>query len=161
MIIVTPDSPKLDRVPLNSVKERNVKRKFFVLMLVVMLSLGTFVPALAAPEVSHRRPPSGGLTAPALIAPANGVTVPLGNVTWSWNPVPGAVRYHLQGGRGPNLDAQYNIIDRFNLTEPTYTFNITSGFRFYFPQIYWRVRAVDANNNPGPWSEVRVFTIAK
>ncbi|RPI93239.1 MAG: hypothetical protein EHM40_10480 [Chloroflexi bacterium] len=139
-----------------------MKRTFFVSMLVVMLSMASFVSyASASPDTSHRRPPSGGLTAPTLISPANGTTVPLGNVTWAWNPVPGASRYHLQAGRGPNLDAQYNIIDRFNLTQPSYTFNITSGFRVYFPQLYWRVRAVDANNVQGPWSEVRMFTIAK
>ena len=139
-----------------------MKRNFFVLMLVLMLSMASFVSASASPDESHRQPPSGGtLTAPTLLSPANGSTVPLGNVTWSWRPVPGAVRYQLQGGRGTSLDAQYNIIDRYSLTEPTYTFNITAGFRFYFPQIYWRVRAFDANNNPGPWSEVWMFKIAK
>ena len=139
-----------------------MKRNVLVLMVIVMLSLASFVPgASAATDESHRRPPAGGLAAPTLISPADGIIVPLGNVTWSWKPVPGAVRYQLQGGRGANLDAQYNIIDRLSLTEPTYTFNITSGFRFYFPQIYWRVRAFDANHNPGPWSEVRMFTIAK
>ena len=140
-----------------------MKQKFLVVMFVVMLSMASFVSyASASPDESHRQPPAGGaLTAPALISPANGTTVPLGNVTWSWKPVPGAARYHLQAGRGSSLDAQYNIIDRYNLTQPSYTFNITAGFRFYFPQLYWRVRAVDANNVPGPWSEVRMFTIQK
>jgi len=144
-------------------------KRVLVLFLVVMLSMASFVSfASASPDESHTtrrtptpRPPAGGaLTAPTLIAPSNGTTVPLGNVTWRWNSVPGAARYHLQAGRGPNLDAQYNIIDRYNLTEPSYTFNITSGFRFYFPQLYWRVRAIDANNVPGPWSQVWMFTIA-
>lgn len=132
-------------------------------MLAVILSMASFVSyASAAPAASQQEAPSAvRLAAPTLISPANGITVPLGNVTWRWNPVPGAARYQLQGGRGANLDAQYNIIDRLSLTEPTYTFNITAGFRVYFPQIYWRVRAFDANNNPGPWSEVRMFTIAK
>jgi hypothetical protein len=147
---------------IHSVRREPVKRIFFVWMLVVMLSMASFVSyASASPDESHRPPSGSGLAAPTLIAPANGATVPLGNVTWSWKPVPGAARYHLQAGRGPNLDGQYNIIDRWSLTEPSYTFNITSGFRFYFPQLYWRVRAFDANNNPGPWSEVRMFTIAK
>ncbi len=139
-----------------------MKRIFFVSMLVVMLSMASFVSyASASPDTSNQSSAPAALAAPTLIAPANGITVPLGNVTWSWKTVRGAARYQLQAGRGPNLDAQYNIIDRFNLTEPSYTFNITAGFRVYFPQLYWRVRAIDANNVQGPWSEVRMFTIAK
>jgi hypothetical protein len=133
-----------------------------------MLSMAVIVPfASAAPAEIHRRPtptpkpPTTGLTAPRLLAPANGVTVPLGFVTWSWTTVPGAARYQLQAGGGPNLDAQYNIIDRLSLTEPFYTFEIKPGFTFYWPQLYWRVRAFDANNVPGPWSEVWMFPIAK
>lgn len=139
-----------------------MKRIFFVLMMVV-LSMASFVSyASASPDESHRRPtptpkpPTGGtLTAPVLISPANGATVHTGNLTWSWNPVPGAARYHLQAGGGPWFDQQYNIIDRGGLTEPSYTFNLTSGFVFYFPRLYWRVQAIDANNVAGPWSEVR------
>jgi hypothetical protein len=162
--IKTPNRPELGRVPNQFIVRREtVKRIFFVLMLVVMLSMVSFVSyASASPEESQGRPaPREALAAPTLLAPANGITVPLGNVTWSWRPVSGAARYQLQAGRGPNLDAQYNIIDRYNLTTTSYTFNITAGFRFYFPQLYWRVRAFDANNSPGPWSEVRMFTIAK
>lgn len=130
-------------------------------MLVLMLSMASFVPsASASPDESHRRPPSGGtLTAPTLISPANGATVHTGNLTFTWNPVPGAVRYHLQAGLNPYHDQQYNILDRWSLTEPSYTFNVTPGFVVYFPRLYWRVQAIDANNVAGPWSEVWLVRI--
>lgn len=137
-----------------------MKRKFFVLLTVVVLSMASFVSyASAAPDESHRKPASGGLTAPVLLSPENGVTIHPGNLTWSWKPVPGAARYHLQAGNGTAFDGQYNIIDRWSLTEPSYTFNVTPGFVFYFHKLYWRVQAIDVNNVQGPWSEVRVINL--
>jgi hypothetical protein len=151
---------------IHSVKERTVKRIFVVFLVVWMFSmLAAFIPyALPQSEDEyHRRrtptprPPSGTLTAPALISPANGTTVHTGNLTWSWSPVPGAARYHLQAGGGTAFDQQYNIIEYWGLTDPSYTFNVTSGFVFYFRTLYWRVQAIDANHVQGPWSEVRVI----
>jgi len=143
-----------------------VKRKLFVLMMALVLSMASFVSyASASPDERHRRPtptprpPSVGLTAPILISPENGVTVHTGNLTWSWNPVPGAARYHFQAGGGTSFDSQYNIIEYWGLTEPTYTFNVTPGFVVYFPRLYWRVQAIDANNVQGPWSEWRVINL--
>jgi hypothetical protein len=63
----------------------------------------------------------------------------------------------LQAGGGTSFDEQYNIIEYWDLTEPSYTFNVTSRFLVYFPRLYWRVQAIDANNVQGPWSEVRVM----
>ncbi|RPJ20216.1 MAG: hypothetical protein EHM33_28890 [Chloroflexi bacterium] len=116
--------------------------------------------ASASPDDSHRRPtrtprpPSVGLTAPTLLAPANGTTVHTGNLTFAWTAVPGAARYHLQAAGGTAFDQQYNIIEYWSLTEPSYTFNVTPGFVVYFPRLYWRVQAIDANHVQGPWSEV-------
>lgn len=98
-----------------------------------------------------------GLVAPTLLTPANNVTLHPGNVTWSWTAVPGAARYHIQAGNGTAFDQQYNIIEYWDLTTTSWTFNVSSGFIFYFPHLYWRVQAIDANNNYGPWSEVRVI----
>ncbi len=141
-----------------------MKRIFFAVMLVVMLSLATAVSyASASPEDYHRRRTpaprptatsvSGGLRAPTLLSPANNATLHAGNVTWSWTAVPGAARYHLQAGLNTAFDQQYNIIDQGSTT-PSYTFNASPGFIFYFPHLYWRVQAIDANNVAGPWSEV-------
>jgi hypothetical protein len=65
----------------------------------------------------------------------------------------------LQAAGGTAFDQQYNIIERWSLTEPSYTFNVTSGFVVYFPRLYWRMQAIDANNVPGPWSEVWQFNL--
>jgi hypothetical protein len=102
-------------------------------------------------------PPSVTLTAPTLLGPANGATVHTGPLTFSWTAVPGAARYHIQAGGGTAFDEQSNIIEYWSLTQPSYTFNVTSGFVTYFPRLYWRVQAADANNVPGPWSEVRMI----
>ncbi len=98
-----------------------------------------------------------GLTAPILLTPANNVTLHPGNVTWSWTAVQGAARYHIQAGNGTAFDQQFNIIEYWDLTTTSWSFDVSSGFIFYFPHLYWRVQAIDANNNYGPWSEVRVI----
>lgn len=137
-----------------------MKRIFFVTMLVVMLSMASFVSyASAAPDHTFQTSVSSALSAPVLLSPANGATVHTGPLTWSWKPVHGAARYHLQAGNGTAFDGQYNIIDRWSLTQPSYTFNVSSGFVFYFHKLYWRVQAIDANNVAGPWSEVRVINL--
>jgi hypothetical protein len=138
-----------------------VKRIFFVLILVLMLSMAAVVPyASASPDDYHRRrtptprprptatSASVTLTAPTLLSPANGETRHTGNLIFTWSPVPGAARYHIQAG---------GIIENWSLTEPSYTFNVTSGFVTYFPRLYWRVQAIDANHVQGPWSEWSVI----
>jgi hypothetical protein len=141
-----------ERVPKFSEGE-NMKRVWIVLATILMLGVAAFAPY--APTSSEKTT----LSAPTLISPANGATVHPGPLTWSWNRVPGAVRYHLQAGGGTAFDGQYNIIERWSLTEPLYMFNVTSGFVFYFHKLYWRVQAIDANGVAGPWSEVRVINL--
>jgi hypothetical protein len=145
-----------------------MKRIYIVLMIVLMLSMLAFVPypLMAENELYQQKsrpiaqpiaiPAPVQLTAPTLLSPANGATVS-GKITWTWNAVPGAACYHLQAGRGTNLDEQYNIINRSCLTDMSYTFNVTPGFVVYFPHLHWRVRArttTDINGTYGPWSEV-------
>jgi hypothetical protein len=143
-------------------------KRNIVLMIGLMLSMLAFVPYSVRPqnELSQRKlepasqplaiPASVQLAAPTLLSPPNGATIS-GNITWTWNAVPGAACYQLQAGKGTNLDAQYNIINRWCLTDTSYTFNVTPGFVVYFPHLHWRVRArttTDTNGTYGPWSEV-------
>jgi hypothetical protein len=93
-------------------------------------------------------PASTTLTAPGLLTPENGATAHTGPLTFSWAPVPGAAHYHIQAG---------GIIERWGLTDPSYTFNVTPGFVTYYPRLYWRVQAMDANYVEGPWSEWHVI----
>jgi hypothetical protein len=163
-----------------------MKRIFVVVAIVLMLGVAAFAPyppasnsevsladlakrtptsapgTVTSPTPSTKSTPTAAsvtLGAPTLLSPANGSTVHTGNVTFAWTAVPGAARYHLQAGSGTAFDQQYNIIERWTLTEPSYTFNVTSGFVVYFPRLYWRVQAIDANNVQGPWSQVWYFNL--
>ncbi len=149
-----------------------MKRLSIVFAIALIFSMAAFVPytsnTLKPNDVSfrprHTPTPQptpttvpASLTAPTLRTPANNATLHPGNVTWSWTPVPGAVRYHLQAGGGTFFDQQYNIIEYWGLTTTSWSFDVSSGFIFYFPHLYWRVQAIDANNNYSPWSEVRTI----
>ena len=143
-----------------------MKRIFVVVATILMLGMTAFAsyaPTSSDEAVRRRRTPtpiltptsaSVTLTAPTLLSPANGSTVHTGDLTFTWTAVPGAARYHLQAGLGTAFDGQSNIIEEWSLTQPSYTFNVTPGFVVYFPHLYWRVQAIDANNVQGPWSEV-------
>lgn len=144
-----------------------MKRLWIVLLMGLML-LGIVAPTsyaqIAQDAPSNHRRPTGVPAAPTLIAPSNGVVLPPGQITFRWNPVPGAGCYHLQAGRGPNHGAQYNIIDRTCITGTSFTFNVTSGFIFYFPTLYWHVRArttTGLDGVYGPWSQVWGITFKK
>ena len=154
-----------------------MNRIFFVITAALMLGMAAFAPHTPmSPEgvVTLKQTPTPApvtpttpvkvttpvrLVAPTLLSPANGSTVHTGNVTFSWSAVPGAARYHLQAGSGTAFDGQYNIIEYWGLTSPSYTFNVTPGFVVYFPRLYWRVQAIDANNVQGPWSQVWQFNL--
>lgn len=147
-----------------------MKKLLVVLCLVVMFGLVAYVPAglAAEPEVRRPRrtptprPPSppapAHLTAPVLLTPANGSTV-AGQLNFTWTAVPGAARYHIQAGSGTDFYGQYNILENWSLTQPSYSFYASSGFVFYFRRLYWRVQAIDANYNEGPWSEVWMMNL--
>ena len=98
------------------------------------------------------------LTAPTLLSPPDGATVS-GQVTFVWSTVQGAAHYHLQAGLNPYHDGQFNIIDQWSLTDTSYSFYASPDFVFYFPHLYWRVQAIDANYVGGPWSEVWYFNL--
>ena len=146
-----------------------MKRIFIVVASVLMLGMAAFAPyaptssnAVAKPRRTPTPTPTSvpvTLTAPTLLSPANGSTVHTGDVTFAWSAVPGAARYHIQAGLNTYFDGQYNIIEWWNLTVLSYTFTATPGFVEYFPHLYWRVQAIDANNVYGPWSEVWYFNL--
>jgi len=147
-----------------------MKRILIVLATLFLLGVAAFTPYAPTSDQAARprRTPTPTaiptaapvtLTAPTLLSPANGSTVHSGDVTFSWTAVPGAAHYHIQAGLNPYFDGQYNIIEHWSLTEPLYTFNVTPGFVEYFPHLYWRVQAIDANNVQGPWSEVWLFNL--
>jgi len=119
----------------------------------LILGISVLVPQLAMAKRQH---PTAALSAPTLISPSNGATVS-GTVTFAWTAIAGAARYHIQVGSGTNFGEQSNIIENWSLTKPSYTFTITPGFVVYFPHLYWRVQAIDANNVQGPWSAVWEF----
>src|SRR6266540_1041340 len=154
---------------INQLRRKTMKRMFIVVATVLILGVAAFTPyapsnAAAKPKRTPTPIPTPTtapvtLTAPTLLSPANGSTVHTGEVTFAWSAVPGAARYHLQAGLGTAFDGQYNIIEQWSLTDPSYTFNVTPGFVEYFPHLYWRVQAIDANNVYGPWSEVWYFNL--
>jgi hypothetical protein len=146
-----------------------MKRIFVVIATVLLLGVAAFAPyAPTSPDkaIKPRRTPTPTpttapvtLTAPTLLSPANGSTVHTGDLTFTWTAVLGAARYHIQAGLNTYFDQQSNIIEQWSLTDPSYTFNVTPGFVEYFPHLYWRVQAIDANNVQGPWSEVWYFNL--
>lgn len=90
-----------------------------------------------------------------LISPANGSVSNNSSVTFEWEGVPGD--YPI---------AQYTLETYLN-GSLYLTTNIDGGSTSYAlgslaeGNWEWRVRAFDANSNPGPWSDTRAFTIDK
>jgi hypothetical protein len=91
---------------------------------------------------------------PKLLSPANN-SIKLAYPFFSWAPVPGAQRYQIQIANN-NAFSNPKIVD-------TTLFNVTN---YTQPQwssaeldkaYYWQVRAIDAQGNVTPWSEVWSF----
>ncbi|GGD07475.1 Ig-like domain repeat protein [Nocardioides daphniae] len=86
------------------------------------------------------------LPAPQITSPANDEDVT--DVVLDWEPVPGAKHYELQ------------VDDDHDFSSPEKVPAQVLGTRFSPPttfgndQYYWRVRAVDADNNPSPWADL-------
>jgi hypothetical protein len=98
--------------------------------------------------------------APALIAPANGATIPLnGALTFDWTDVadPSSVRFYEV-----DISANAAFLPGFyfwNLGAGTFTASQSTGSSSQEGVHYWRVRTLDGANNFSPWSEVRKFTV--
>lgn len=84
-----------------------------------------------------------------LVAASPAAEEPAGRVVLRWQPVPGAAAYDLQVATDPAF-ARRVVEVRVEL----------AGHRLGAPvpeRRYWRVRTVDADGRPGPWSSSRVI----
>src|SRR5437868_14225229 len=86
-------------------------------------------------------PSYGSLAAPVGTTTTTGVPVP----AFSWTAVAGADHYIFELDSGATIGTPYVTISTKN-TEATLTQTIADG------PYTWRVRAVDASSNNGPWS---------
>ena len=91
---------------------------------------------------------------PVLTSPANAVLPAITDVTFVWNPVPGARSYQLQVS--PNGDWQNNKTLDVEVLSTRYSPPTTLNNASYF----WRVRSRDAASNYGDWSAVWQFSRA-
>ena len=90
---------------------------------------------------------------PQLLSPGNN-SVQLAYPFFAWTPVPGAEQYQIQIANNntfssPIVDTKlYNVAQH---TQPQWATALADAF------YYWRVRAIDAEDNYGPWSDVWSF----
>jgi hypothetical protein len=99
------------------------------------------------------RPPAGPLPAPVLKFPANGATVPAGQqVSFFWGPVTGAASYELQVATSSAFTAPL-VLDKKVTTNQVNTRKLPVG------TLFWRVRGLDSQGNPGTWSATFQLTV--
>lgn len=89
--------------------------------------------------------------APVPITPAQGSTVT--NPTFSWQAASGAVKYEVEMGPQSNPTS---VI--WTTQTPNLAITPADGALMVNGQLYWRVRAFDSANAPGPWSSRINFT---
>jgi len=100
---------------------------------------------------------AAGLPAPEIQAPADGAVFTLaavnqGQVTLQWKAIAGATQYEVQISGPP----EYGVRTLSTQTgQNTLVFPQTTAAGFY----YWRVRAVDAQSQPGDYSKRRILYI--
>ena len=94
--------------------------------------------------------------APTLLGPDNDETFAL-PPTFSWTTVPGAKKFHLQVATEPTFANSVSTKqDDITTASTEYTAQKT------YPAaktLYWRVQAMDENNNGLTWSETRTFEV--
>jgi predicted phage tail protein len=90
-------------------------------------------------------------SAPALGSPLTGATLTANPLTFSWTTVVGGVTYQIQIDDNNTFNGpEYNDTAATTSRTPA----LTNGI------YYWRVRALNVNSEPGPWSTVRTLVIA-
>jgi hypothetical protein len=100
------------------------------------------------------RPPPGPLPAPRPETPANGGTANTGQqVAFFWQPVNGAASYQLQVANNSNF-TQPLVIDQSVTGNELDTSTLPMG------TLFWRVRALNSNNNPGLRTAVFMLNVA-
>lgn len=92
------------------------------------------------------------IAAPELTAPASGETGVSRTPTLQWEAVEGAASYHVQ--IAPNLVFGSIVEEKSGIASLSFTASELEAERRY----YWRVRAIDAKGNEGPFSVRRSFT---
>lgn len=108
--------------------------------LALVLPLALFVAILIAVSSAYAQP-----AAPTPLRPAPGSTVII--PTFSWLPPSGWAKHEIQVGpqSDPNLVYWSGITRHLTLTP-------NDGQDLPNVPLYWRVRAIDAEDTPGPWS---------
>ncbi|MBU0996142.1 MAG: hypothetical protein KJ737_26900, partial [Proteobacteria bacterium] len=87
--------------------------------------------------------------------PENDVMISSSTVLLEWEPIPGAVRYHLQVSGTSDFSAL--IVDDDTLTTTSYLHTNASEKTTY----YWRISAVDINDNKSSNSTGRTYHISE
>lgn len=100
----------------------------------------------AGPQQAAAAPP-----APVPITPAQGSTIIVPE--FSWAPASGAVKYEVEMGPQSNPTS---VI--WTMQTPNLSITPADGALIIHGQLYWRVRAFDNTNTPGPWSSRINFT---
>ncbi len=91
------------------------------------------------------------IDSPALVAPTNNKTNQMPDVVLDWNPVISAVKYNIQLAE----DQSFANIVIDSVTELSAV--KTNYLKFNFPY-FWRVRAIDAQEQSSLWSQTWSFT---
>lgn len=91
---------------------------------------------------------------PALVSPADGITVMVITPSFQWQAASGAVYYHLQVATNDSFTSDVIVWE-----EDTYDLSITP-VTSDFPNtvLYWHVRGMDGQDHPGAYSTTRRFT---
>jgi hypothetical protein len=92
------------------------------------------------------------VSAPTLQFPRTNFVTNINTLTFRWMSVKGGASYEIVFATDGTFT---NITDSEIVNESPYTGVISSGDGRY----YWRVRAYNDNNQPGPWSSSRTLTI--
>ena len=91
------------------------------------------------------------VSAPTLVSPVDGLKTPHSRLLFSWTAVPGAVLYELQTSDSAGFGTIFE-----SAKTPYLKFATTKNFAD--KPYYWRVRVLDAANNPLAVSAHRTFT---
>ncbi len=165
------------RVELSSAAERSARLEALRIATDVMaapqslprLRLGTnrcvYTDATEGPHsvrITHQWQETDAITPlapPVMTYPAAGAEVRDSILTYTWEPVGAAARYHLQVSR--RLDFAWPYRTSLDVVIPTTSYLVPEPFTgIYSPGVtyYWRVRTQDRWGAYGPWSEPRSFT---
>lgn len=98
-----------------------------------------------------------GLAAPGLFTPANGAHVEQ-VPTLTWSAVSGAAEYEYQVAADPHFDSIVLGTGTGKGAASTYNLAATLEKSVTDGTYYWRVRALTASKEPGPWSSTRSLT---